>query len=131
MNTRLALRNVLRASDQQEAHMRDALSQPPSPIASGLPCRRVVGVGRRAPSAIGRRAGGFRPPGFGAEVGTALRKAEGREARVSAVLTRRKNVDWNSASLIRILYMYMGWGSLESGARGGRPSPPSPRAGPA
>jgi len=49
-----------------------------------------VGVGRRAPSAIGRRAGGFRPPGFGAEVGTALRKAEGREARVSAAVTRRK-----------------------------------------
>ena len=84
MNTRLALRaDVLRASDQQEAHMRQCVMRPdrPSPIASGLPCRRAVEVGLRAPSAIGRRAGGVRPPGFGAELLCGRRKVARRGFR--------------------------------------------------
>ena len=82
-----------------------------------------LGCGGRSQGAVGDRpSGGLQAPAQNCATEGGRSRCEG----FGGAKTEQKNINWNSASLIRILYMYMRWGPLESGARGGRPSrPPS------
>jgi len=93
--------------------------------ASGLPSERPALESR----AVGRRQRACLGPAAGAELWKAERRCDREDFGGPHARQKRSIGILIVLSLIRILYVYLGWGPLERGALGGRPSRPPPGPG--